>query len=73
MGRDDYIELFVNVLFTVTCAGMILYTLTFTQVPATAVNEWYGSSLETYLKYTHGLITSVWVLGEAILNLFFFK
>ena len=59
----------MNLVFTLVCAIMILWPLTFTQVPLNEVHNWYGKDLHTYLVFTHSLATGVWLLGEGVINI----
>ena len=72
MNRDDIVVIILNILFTATCTIMILWPLTFTQVPVEAVHNWYGKDLHTYLVFTHAMATGLWLFGEGLINTLWF-
>ena len=58
----------LNLLVLGVTAGLILYTLTYTQVPVDAQHLWYGKDLQTYLFWDHLGCTAIGVFVAGIFN-----
>lgn len=70
--KKNYPIIVMNVLLTVICFGLLLYTLTYRQVPIQSQHLWYGDNLHTYLIFTHLLDTVLWFIGTAIINIYWY-